>query len=347
MDGGPEIRISGHIGRWQDFGFEQFDQEFRSLWAAGRPITFRINSLGGDVFESMAIYDLVRLSPVPTIGLVNGIAGSAAGWVFQACSMRRMTRNSFLMIHKVQGCGCGTSGELRETADMSDKLERKIRQIYYERSAKSRPTVDSWFKDRGEAWFDAHECVKLGLADEVLAPAAEAHEGYLPVSPIHSNRLKMDFKDQVAKAFGLNAADETALLAELTRRAANQKSLDERSTALEQELGVLKDKLKSHEDAEAARQKELADQAEALLLELQNKGVLNQGQKDIFSGLAKKDPKMVLELASSMKAPAQRSLAADLDAARSAAQAPAAPRHEAYGDAVAAYLSAKHQPPKP
>jgi ATP-dependent protease ClpP protease subunit len=333
---GPEIRISGRIGSWEDFNFARFEEEFRALWDAGRPIAFRINSMGGDVFESMAIYDLVRMSPVPTIATVNGMAASAAGWIFQACSIRRMTPNSFLMMHKVQGCGCGTSGELRETAQMSDKLEGKIVQIYRERSGKSRAVVESWFREQGETWFDAQECVRLGLADEVLPPA---HEEYLPV--IHQNRFQMDFKNQVSKALGLDSSDEAELAARVASLAVAEKAASQREESLRNQVKELQAKVKLYEQTDSDRRQALENKAKSQLEGMMADGILTKGQKDIFSSLAAKDPQMVMDLMAEFGPPQHRSLTADLSAARAPAQS--AGSHASYGDAVSAYLSSKHK----
>jgi ATP-dependent protease ClpP protease subunit len=340
-DQGFEIQISGYIGGWDDFGFAEFEAEFRDLWQHGQPVTFRINSLGGDVHESMAIYDLVRLAPVPTFGVVHGVAASAAGWVFQACSWRRMTEHSFVMIHKVQGCGCGTSGELRDTADMSDRLEKKIRQIYYDRSSKSRPTVDSWFKEQGETWLDAAECLKAGLADEIIRPAAAgAAPAYLTNQSKYQNRTEMEFKQQVAQAFGLDtAAKEDTLLAALTRAAADHQNSGARIKTLEDELAAAKAELKRFQDAEAERLKAQVSAAEAAVNAAFQGGALNEAQKAIFLNLARKEPETVLGLVPAAQAPRQRSLGDDLNAALREA---AVPQAENLGDKVSQYLAAKY-----
>lgn len=128
----------------------------------------QISSPGGDVFSGIAIYNALRAHPARIVTRVDGMAASIASVIVQAGDRRIMLSGSQMMVHEAWGIGIGTSGDLRELADILDKQTDVIAGIYHERSGRSKSLIRSLLK--AETWMTADEAVKQGFADELVKP---------------------------------------------------------------------------------------------------------------------------------------------------------------------------------
>jgi len=129
------------------------------------PVEVFINSKGGDVYEGFAIYNALRRHRSPVTTRVDN-AFSIASVISQAGSRRLIGPGGMMMIHNpfYDGFG-GEAGDLREAADMLDKVAQQIAAIYATRSGKSvEEALDYMAKT---SWFTADEAVEWGLADAI------------------------------------------------------------------------------------------------------------------------------------------------------------------------------------
>ena len=135
-------------------------------------IRLHLNSPGGEVWEAIAIMNMLREHPARVVAVVDGLAASAASFI--ACSADEvvMGRNSQLMIHDGRGLCMGTAEDMRGLADLLDKISDNIASVY---AAKAGSTVRHW-RDvmLAETWFDAAEAVTAGLADRVSGELDDA-----------------------------------------------------------------------------------------------------------------------------------------------------------------------------
>lgn len=134
-------------------------------------ITVRINSPGGDAFEGVAIYNVLRAQGKPVAVFVDGIAASAASIVAMAGDTRVMGAGAMLMIHNAWGTCIGYADDMRKMGDTLDKVSASIAETYIGRAGitagKAKELMD------GETWLNASEALDLGLATGIAAPAAE------------------------------------------------------------------------------------------------------------------------------------------------------------------------------
>ena len=68
-------------------------------------VTVYITSDGGDASVGFGIYDLLNFYPGQKIGIVQGMAGSMAATILQACDWRVALPNSEVLIHHIKGNG--------------------------------------------------------------------------------------------------------------------------------------------------------------------------------------------------------------------------------------------------
>lgn len=133
-------------------------------------ITLRINSDGGEVFESIALYNFLKGRNVHVI--IDGICASGASVVAMAGKTITMLQGAMMMIHNPLTVAVGYSEDLRAEADILDKISDSLAGIYASRTGKDKAEILELMK--AETWMSDMEALAEGFADEVDAPASEA-----------------------------------------------------------------------------------------------------------------------------------------------------------------------------
>lgn len=164
------VDIFDEIGGWW-FGIDAADfiRELREITTAR--IELHINSPGGDVFDGVAIYNALLDHSARVEVQVDALAASIASVIAMAGDEIVMTKPATMMIHDAWGMAIGNAGDMREMADLLDKLSNTIAEVYADRAGGD---IDEW-RDRmlAESWFNASEAVEVGLADRVLDRKAD------------------------------------------------------------------------------------------------------------------------------------------------------------------------------
>ena len=168
-DGGhAEILIYDEIGRdiWGDgIAADELVLELADLDVA--TLDVRINSVGGIVFEGVAIYNALDRHPARVTTHVDGMAASIASIVAMAGDERRIAANAVMMIHNPWGFEIGDAGDLRKMADRLDTIAGTLVDTYVARSGQTANDVRAWMDS--ETWFNAEESLEAGLVDEIDA----------------------------------------------------------------------------------------------------------------------------------------------------------------------------------
>lgn len=168
-DKNPEVLIYGDIGGgWWDEGItgESIANEIAAIDAD--EIDVRINSGGGLVFEGLAIYNAFARHSARIVMHVDSIAASIASVILMAGDEIRIAEGAQVMIHKPWSGMWGDANAMRKEADILDKLEKGIIDIYAARTDTDRADLESWVNE--ETWFTGQEAVDAGFADS-MTPA--------------------------------------------------------------------------------------------------------------------------------------------------------------------------------
>jgi ATP-dependent protease ClpP protease subunit len=183
-DDGEEATVSiyDEIGMW-GVTAQDFVNALDALPTTTKTINLRLNSPGGGVFEGLTIANRLREHPANVAVTVDGIAASIASVIAMSGDTVIMGRGSQMMIHNPSGLVLGDSAEMRQMADLLDKLARDSIASAYQ--AKAGGTAQDWL-DRmsGESWYSADEAVAVGLAD-TTTDAAEK-DAPTDVARVHS-----------------------------------------------------------------------------------------------------------------------------------------------------------------
>lgn len=128
-------------------------------------LNVHINSPGGDVFEGRAIMAALSAFRGKTVAKIDALCASAATSIALACNEIHMAEGSFFMIHNASGMAWGDKTELRNTADILEKIEGAIVNDYTARTGK--PEQEIRDKMQAETWFTAQEALDYGFVDSI------------------------------------------------------------------------------------------------------------------------------------------------------------------------------------
>jgi len=166
-DGDTTISLFDVIGEdgWTGGGVtaKRISAALRSI--GSQDITVRINSPGGDMFEGIAIYNLLRAHPAKVTVEVLGWAASAASIIAMAGDDIRMGLGSFMMVHNAWGMVIGNRHDMREAAILFDQFDAALADIYQARTGMERADIEQLMD--AETFMTAAQAVEHGFADVV------------------------------------------------------------------------------------------------------------------------------------------------------------------------------------
>lgn len=134
----------------------------------GQEINFYINSPGGAVDDTLAIYDTMRFlsSPIATYCLGRAYSGAAVLLTAGAKGKRYMLPHGKVMIHQPYGGVTGQAEDIRIQAEQIIKAKAELNKILSQ--CTGQPIENIQRDSERDKYFSAEEAVKYGLADEVL-----------------------------------------------------------------------------------------------------------------------------------------------------------------------------------
>ena len=157
-----DIYIFDEIGTY-GVTAQDFISEIKGL--KDMPINLRINSLGGDVFDGMAMYNVIKRREAKTTVYIEGIAASIATIIALGADEVVMAENSLFMIHNAWGGTMGEAKDMRKTAETLEKITSELTDIYVKKTGLSYDAVAQMMDE--ETWLNAEEAYKLRFIDTI------------------------------------------------------------------------------------------------------------------------------------------------------------------------------------
>jgi ATP-dependent protease ClpP protease subunit len=172
-----EISIYDPIGGW-GISARDFRDDLARLGEV-KQINLSINSPGGDVFDGVAIANMLARHPASVTATVDGLAASIASVIAMAADKVRMPENAMMMVHNPASLllGVFNSAEMRQEADLLDKIQQSIATSYVAKTGLSAEEVTQLLD--ATTWLSAQEAKDKGFADEVL-PARKMQAKFDP-----------------------------------------------------------------------------------------------------------------------------------------------------------------------
>jgi ATP-dependent Clp protease protease subunit len=131
-------------------------------------IHFYINSPGGQVSSTLAIYDTMQFLECPISTYCMGIAASGAAVILAAGTKgkRFILPNAKVMVHEPWGQVGGQVSDIEIAAEQIAKERAKLNEIVAKHTG--RTTAEIELATSRDKYLDAQEAKEFGLVDEVL-----------------------------------------------------------------------------------------------------------------------------------------------------------------------------------
>lgn len=166
QDANAEIWLYDEIGSGWFGGMsaKQFADEFKKLGKVNN-ISLRINSPGGDVFDGLAIYNILKQSSSRITVYIDGLAASIASIVAMAGDEINMADNAIMMIHKAWGMAIGNSDEMQAMSDTLNKLDGTLVGTYAKQTGMDQTRIAELMS--AETWMTAQEALNYGFITRI------------------------------------------------------------------------------------------------------------------------------------------------------------------------------------
>lgn len=179
------------------------------------PVTVNINSPGGDMFEGLAIYNMLAEHPAKVTVKIMGLAASAASAIAMAGDEVLMGTGSMIMIHRAWGLAVGNHHAFADAADLFAKFDDLQVDIYAERTGLPREEImamlDGATKASDGTFMSAAEAIEKGFADGKFDKAAATKaQAELPSDIVALRRVESALAKQ-----GMSRRERNALLKDI------------------------------------------------------------------------------------------------------------------------------------
>ena len=279
-DGTVTIFLYGEIGDYGDVKSGNVAAELKAAELSGARIDVRINSIGGDVYSGIAIFNALKGSSAEVHIYIDGVAASMAAVIALCGKPVSMSKYARLMLHSVSGGCYGNKSELLRCIDEIQALEDSLADMLALRLRIDKNQVKTSYFDDSDHWMTAEEALSLGLIDAIYdADPVPADSTPEQIYSIFNNRLEkpintnpMNLEELKKRPRFKDCADEAAVMREIDN--------------LETENTELQAKVSSYEAKEAA---ETESQRKALLDAAENDGRINAQTRPVFENILKRD----------------------------------------------------------
>jgi len=129
-------------------------------------------SPGGSVIDGMMLFDTIiglRAQGHNITTTAMGYAASMGGILLQAGTKRCMGKEAYILIHEVASGAFGKTSELEDEVAFMKKIQKRVIQIFVERShGKLKATTIQRKWKKTDWWLDSDEALERGVVDEVV-----------------------------------------------------------------------------------------------------------------------------------------------------------------------------------
>lgn len=130
-----------------------------------KDVEIRINSVGGSVFEGIAIHNLLKAHNGKVNVVIDSLCASIATIIALAGDSVTMNLGSMFMIHNPWSMAFGEAEDFRKEADLLDKIKSELISIYMTKFEGSEEELKQMLDQ--ETWLTDKEAMKFGFVDSM------------------------------------------------------------------------------------------------------------------------------------------------------------------------------------
>jgi ATP-dependent Clp endopeptidase proteolytic subunit ClpP len=163
-----EVFVYGDIGEsWSDetVTAKKFVAELGALNVD--VLNVRINSIGGSVPDGLAIYNALKRHKASINVSIDGLAASVASLIAMAGDTVQMAANAMIMIHAPWSVVVGNAEEMRDRAELLDKMAQAMATSYARPGGLSQESALALLTDGVDHWYSAEEAKSAGIVDTI------------------------------------------------------------------------------------------------------------------------------------------------------------------------------------
>lgn len=161
--------MTGHIFIDREIGVQTTPESVRKqIDQTATEYEVHINSVGGDVYDGVAIGSILRALGKPTTAIIDGMCASIATYISSCCDKVVMTPHGDFMIHDPTASIKGRAEDLRKGAGQLERIKSDIIERYMTKVARkgvTRDQLDAMMAN--ETSMSAVEALKYGFVDEI------------------------------------------------------------------------------------------------------------------------------------------------------------------------------------
>lgn len=153
-----------------------------------RPVEVQINSPGGDMFEGIAIYNVLREHQQPVTVKIMGMAASAASIIAMAGDTIEIGAASFIMIHNCWVMAVGNRHDMADVASWLEPFDRAMADVYAARTGGKASDIAKWMD--AETYMSGSLAIDRGFADALLPADQTTRDGKTKAADEQINHLR-------------------------------------------------------------------------------------------------------------------------------------------------------------
>lgn len=131
-----------------------------------KELLVRLNTPGGDIIDTFALYQAIKNHSAKVTVRIESLAASAGSVLAMAGDKVEAYPSSLMMIHNAWVCVAGNRFELQDTADLLEKIDNNMQEIYTAKTKIGKREIADMLKN--ETWLSAKEMKEKGFIDSII-----------------------------------------------------------------------------------------------------------------------------------------------------------------------------------
>lgn len=217
-----DIYMYGIIGRYMDVDINYLIKELEQLRKIGvKKLFFYVNCDGGEVVQGQTLWAYLDRNDFEVTFIIDGIAASIMAMILTNPKFYIIANPySKFMYHRVQGGVNGNSDDVRSYADMMDKFEVDLVDMFNKRTGLDPKKVKKEYFGNQNKWLSAQEALDKKLINEIR----EGNENITEPQNLDSSRdVYQYFENQLTNCITKEQnMKKVALLLNLSEEATEQ-----------------------------------------------------------------------------------------------------------------------------
>lgn len=133
-----------------------------------QPIKIFIDTNGGDLYAALGLISIINISKTPIYTISVGTAMSAGFLILISGHKRFVLENSTLLYHQIRNELNGTTKELKESLEETERLQKIMDDTILSNTKIKREQLDKIYETNVDWYISPDEAIKLKVVDEKL-----------------------------------------------------------------------------------------------------------------------------------------------------------------------------------